>query len=470
MPPAGRAPRPRPGPVRRHGARASRASRPRSGRATSSSARRSAATARTAASRSWTVAVISAPPLPRATGREADEDEIERTVEIEPEPPAPSQVIDPVAGDLLEPARQGVVAGQIRDRGQRLDPRDRHDIRRVAVVREGDTRVIGRDRDECPAVGGGRERDRPRAEDDQTAGPLDAGEQTAQPIPERPLVRWAGDDLDVGRAGGEEPAPMPLGDLGACLGQPAGQRTGGRARFRVEDPNGDGWHRPESSGSRRPDRPCARDTGVVPERRVRAYIGLGSNIGDAEETLARAVHALAGPRAPVCVASRGCMRPNRSAFTDQPEFRNAVVALDVPAGPDPATGALALLSGLKALERSFGRVARARWGPRELDLDLLVFGRARLSVDRRRRALHRCRDRPCEGHQAARRPASGRDRAAVRPGAAGRPRPRPRAARLGRDGRDRPPPPGTRSRARRRSGRSGPGIAGAGRLARRQPR
>ena len=45
------------------------------------------------------------------------------------------------------------------------------------------------------------------------------------------------------------------------------------------------------------------------------------------------------------------MRPSRSGVTDQPEFRNAVVALDVPAGPDPATGALALLSGLKALER-----------------------------------------------------------------------------------------------------------------------
>ena len=68
--------------------------------------------------------------------------------------------------------------------------------------------------------------------------------------------------------------------------------------------------------------------------------------------------------------------------TDQPEFRNAVVALDVPAGPDPATGALALLVALKGLERAFGRQDRGRWGPRELDLDLLVFGRARLAIDR----------------------------------------------------------------------------------------
>ena len=67
---------------------------------------------------------------------------------------------------------------------------------------------------------------------------------------------------------------------------------------------------------------------------------------------------------------------------DQPRFRNAVVALDVPAGPDPATGAVTLLVALKQLERAFGRQERERWGPRELDLDLLLFGRARLSIDR----------------------------------------------------------------------------------------
>jgi 2-amino-4-hydroxy-6-hydroxymethyldihydropteridine diphosphokinase len=67
---------------------------------------------------------------------------------------------------------------------------------------------------------------------------------------------------------------------------------------------------------------------------------------------------------------------------DQPEFRNAVVAIDVPLGPDPATGALALLVALKRLEQAFGRRERERWGPRELDLDLLVFGRHRIEVER----------------------------------------------------------------------------------------
>lgn len=67
---------------------------------------------------------------------------------------------------------------------------------------------------------------------------------------------------------------------------------------------------------------------------------------------------------------------------DQPEFRNAAVAIDVPLGPDAATGALALLVALKRLERAFGRRDRERWGPRELDLDLLVFGRHRIDVER----------------------------------------------------------------------------------------
>ena len=117
-------------------------------------------------------------------------------------------------------------------------------------------------------------------------------------------------------------------------------------------------------------------------RRTRAYIGLGANLGDAAGTLAAAVHALAALPG---VRLRGVSRLYATApvgVTDQPEFRNAVVALDVPPGPDPATGAIALLVALKGLEAAFGRQARGHWGPRELDLDLVVFGRARLVIDR----------------------------------------------------------------------------------------
>jgi 2-amino-4-hydroxy-6-hydroxymethyldihydropteridine diphosphokinase len=119
-----------------------------------------------------------------------------------------------------------------------------------------------------------------------------------------------------------------------------------------------------------------------PARRVRAYVGLGANVGDAPATLAWAVDAFAGLPG---VRLRGVSRLYVTApwgVVDQPDFHNAVAALDVPAGTDPAAGALALLGELKKLEREAGRRSGERWGPRVLDLDLLVFGRHRILVDR----------------------------------------------------------------------------------------
>jgi 2-amino-4-hydroxy-6-hydroxymethyldihydropteridine diphosphokinase len=120
----------------------------------------------------------------------------------------------------------------------------------------------------------------------------------------------------------------------------------------------------------------------VPAQRVRAYIGLGANVGDAKATLTEAVRSLAAlPGARIRGVSR-LYATHPVGVTDQPDFCNAVVALDVDAGPDAATSALRLLTSLKDLERSFGRRRRRHWGPRELDLDLLVFGRARLAIER----------------------------------------------------------------------------------------
>jgi 2-amino-4-hydroxy-6-hydroxymethyldihydropteridine diphosphokinase len=116
---------------------------------------------------------------------------------------------------------------------------------------------------------------------------------------------------------------------------------------------------------------------------VRAYVGLGANVGDAAATMAEAVTAL--DELPG-IRVRGVSRLYATApwgVTDQPEFRNAAVALDVRTeAADPAEAALGLLGRLKVLERQAGRERRRRWGPRELDLDLLVFGRHRIDVER----------------------------------------------------------------------------------------
>lgn len=122
---------------------------------------------------------------------------------------------------------------------------------------------------------------------------------------------------------------------------------------------------------------------MTARRTVRAYIGLGANVGDAASTLAAAVSAVDALRG---VRVRAVSRLYATApwgVTDQPEFRNAAVAIDTASyGGDPAAAALDLLARLKTIERDAGRRAGRRWGPRELDLDLLVFGRHRITVDR----------------------------------------------------------------------------------------
>jgi len=117
-------------------------------------------------------------------------------------------------------------------------------------------------------------------------------------------------------------------------------------------------------------------------KRVRAYIGLGANVGDTRANQRNAVRALAALPGVRLRGVSPLYQTTPVGVTDQPDFLNAVVALDVPAGPDPETGALALLAALKQLEQAIGRRPSERWGPREIDLDLLIFGRHRINVER----------------------------------------------------------------------------------------
>jgi 2-amino-4-hydroxy-6-hydroxymethyldihydropteridine diphosphokinase len=116
--------------------------------------------------------------------------------------------------------------------------------------------------------------------------------------------------------------------------------------------------------------------------RVTSYIGLGANVGNARATLTAAVHGLAALPGAQLVGVSGLYRTRPVGVTDQPDFLNAAVALDVPARPDPETAALALLAALKQLEAALGRQTGQRWGPREIDLDLLIFGPYELDVGR----------------------------------------------------------------------------------------
>ena len=113
---------------------------------------------------------------------------------------------------------------------------------------------------------------------------------------------------------------------------------------------------------------------MVAQRRdpVVAHVGLGSNVGDSPATLRAAVHRLMTvPRSRYLGVSRFYRTP-AWGLEDQPDFVNAVVALETMLTPQ------ALLEELLRIEREFGRrrVPGRRWGPRTLDLDLLLHGDA----------------------------------------------------------------------------------------------
>ena len=106
---------------------------------------------------------------------------------------------------------------------------------------------------------------------------------------------------------------------------------------------------------------------------VRACIGLGGNIGDVAAALRAALAALGAlPGTRLVRASRFYRTPAWGVET-QPDFINAVAVLDT------TLPARALLDALLDIERAHGRERAAdgsRWGPRTLDLDLLLYGEA----------------------------------------------------------------------------------------------
>ena len=116
---------------------------------------------------------------------------------------------------------------------------------------------------------------------------------------------------------------------------------------------------------RRTSRSVALASGTVP----RAYIGLGSNLGDREETIRAGLAALEEAGVAVIAVST-LVDTEPVGVVDQPRFLNGVAAVDA------ALSARELLAVLLDVERRFGRRREdaVPHGPRTLDLDLLVYG------------------------------------------------------------------------------------------------
>ncbi|MEE8320950.1 MAG: 2-amino-4-hydroxy-6-hydroxymethyldihydropteridine diphosphokinase [Gammaproteobacteria bacterium] len=102
---------------------------------------------------------------------------------------------------------------------------------------------------------------------------------------------------------------------------------------------------------------------------TKAFIGLGSNLGHPEKQLAEALASLDGTD-DVCVKQNSSFyRSKPVGPQDQPDYINAVARLETDLDP------LDLLDRMQAIEDRQGRVrGKVRWGPRTLDLDLLLYG------------------------------------------------------------------------------------------------
>ena len=99
-----------------------------------------------------------------------------------------------------------------------------------------------------------------------------------------------------------------------------------------------------------------------------AYIGFGSNIGDRLVHIQNAIHTLSKTEEITLQKISSIYTTDPVGYEAQAQFLNGVVAIQTTLAPLP------LLHTLKDIETAIGRKHRIRWGPREIDLDILIYG------------------------------------------------------------------------------------------------
>lgn len=108
----------------------------------------------------------------------------------------------------------------------------------------------------------------------------------------------------------------------------------------------------------------------------RAFIGLGSNIGNTEETIKQALRILdSHPNLKVVVVS-SLYLTEPVGYENQPWFSNCVAEVETELNPDR------LLDVLQEIENDLGRTRTIRWGPRTLDLDILLYDKVNVFNER----------------------------------------------------------------------------------------
>ena len=101
---------------------------------------------------------------------------------------------------------------------------------------------------------------------------------------------------------------------------------------------------------------------------MKAFIGLGSNLGDREANIRQALQQLEQLPETTIVRGSSLYDTEPVGVPDQPNFLNGVVQIETHLAPRQ------LLWNLMLIERRLGRVRTQQWGPRVIDLDLLLYG------------------------------------------------------------------------------------------------
>lgn len=106
-----------------------------------------------------------------------------------------------------------------------------------------------------------------------------------------------------------------------------------------------------------------------------AWLGLGSNMGRRARMLAKALDALKAQEGLELLATSSVYETDPVGVTDQPEFLNMVARFRCALTPEE------LLLAMHAVEKQLGRVRVKRWGPRTIDIDLLLLGELQIATD-----------------------------------------------------------------------------------------
>lgn len=107
-----------------------------------------------------------------------------------------------------------------------------------------------------------------------------------------------------------------------------------------------------------------------------SYLSLGSNMGDRFDMLRQAVSQLADHPAITVIRISSLYETDPVGFTDQEPFLNMVVQLET------ELEALALLDFCQEVEQNLNRKRLVRWGPRTIDLDILLYNQEELETER----------------------------------------------------------------------------------------